>query len=409
MQRLPVVNLRILNLSLIILLISFILHFLFPLPSPSWINVNYHGITYSYNVDSPEFARGVIDFPGERFFKGNIRSNRPLYIFISWLIYKPLKFLGMDKMIPSGLINICKEDMKRAFTRSEMWLSEYKPADIILSWLSLIFVSVILFLISFFIIGRLCLDFTLSFRVSFILMLTLFFDLKLSMDGIVWFPHTDAFDILVPAMTTYFCFKVFNEGGRYYLLYCLLIGILMLGKGEFYAVLIIAFVPLFVKRVSLSKSIIGLLIGLAPTLFYISFLNIKGYGYYSPEMEVYRQGIWYIDVLREKGPLLLIKEALLKSKDIFENTLVALRINFGLLTILLIYSLRRGLNLKNRFVFTFGFNYLVFNFLFWLWVGFTPVRLMFTFYPPIYLILLILVREVFNVQGDEALHSDSPR
>ncbi len=46
------------------------------------------------------------------FFRENIRVNRPLYIFLGWLIYKPLKLLGAEELIPNDMANLCLEGMK---------------------------------------------------------------------------------------------------------------------------------------------------------------------------------------------------------------------------------------------------------------------------------------------------------
>ncbi len=49
----------------LLILLSLSLYLLFP---PPWLVVEWRGVKYAFNVDSPEFARGVIEFPGPAFF-----------------------------------------------------------------------------------------------------------------------------------------------------------------------------------------------------------------------------------------------------------------------------------------------------------------------------------------------------
>ncbi|MCX8128407.1 MAG: hypothetical protein N3C62_06735, partial [Synergistetes bacterium] len=136
---------------------------------------------------------------------------------------------------------------------------------------------------------------------------------------------------------------------------------------------------------------------------YILFLKLLGYNYYNHEMETYRQGIWYLDILKGKGFWFLLEESLGKVRIILENALTAIRLGFGLLVVFLMFAFKRGISMKSEVIFRFCITYLVFGFLFWLWVGYTPVRLMFTFYPTVYLSLSYLIEEVLSFKQVEAI------
>lgn len=380
----------ILTLIVGLTLLSLFLHFLFPVPN--WIVVSWHGLNYSFSEDSPEFARGVIDFPGADFFDANIRMNRPLYVFMGWLVYKSLKILSIDRIIPSDLVKLCYDFMKRAFTRADMWISKYSPADIILSWISLTIVNAVILFCSLLILVLLFTEITGSFKLTLLLVLIFFLDARLSLEDMGWAPHTTVFDILIPAFCLYSCFKLWRDDGDYYQS-CLIAGILMLGKGEFFAPLVVALFPVFIRKISWVKGLIGLALGLSPLLFYLLFLKACGYRLYNHEVEVYRQGFWYIDVLKREGVIALAGKALVKGVDILQNALVSMR--FGFLSLLML-SIRSPVRVSfdpfGRFVSTFGAIYIAFCFLFWLWVGFVPVRLMFTFYPAVYLLVSFLLK-----------------
>ncbi len=203
--------------------------------------------------------------------------------------------------------------------------------------------------------------------------------------------------MFIPAVCAYFSFKCWGSEGKGFFFVSLLIGILMLGKGELFAGISFLLFYLLYRKPSLLEFLTGLVIFAIPVLTYALILKISGYRCLVWEVEKYKQGVWFMDFLKRGEMLSLSKELFHKTFSIVAGIFSSMRLGSFLMLILVIFASKKIAKLTPEpFIFLFSFVYLCIAFLFWIWVGYIPDRLMFTFYPALYLPLSKLLREVLK-------------
>lgn len=242
----------------------------------------------AFNADSPAFARTVVRFP--RGFidceQGRARLSRPLYSLLGWMIFKPLQPLA--RFVPVKIGAHVSEVMARA-NHPEIWTG-IDPRELVLAWGALVLVNLALYLVALLLIhdalGR-------WFSPDLALALCLLTAWHPNTIDFVLIPHSEVFNVLIPALFLHALFRRWPEGDRWPG-GALLLGICMLGKGLAFPfvnwLLEIARRPQPIRNLAAAITLFS-----TPFLLYRAALAYLRIPWFSAETETYRQFVWIVD------------------------------------------------------------------------------------------------------------------
>lgn len=263
---------------LAVLLFAGALHLAAPNRSAHLYAASVGPMTYAFNADSAAFARIVVRFP-ERFTEteaGRARLLRPLYPALGRLAYTVLR--PVAERIPDAWLAGAKSLVTRATHRN--WWAGIDLRDIAAAWAGLVAVNILLLwggaLLAYAAFSTLWPG-TQAFWMTALLLVH--FDVV----DFVLVPHTEPFNLLVPALTLWCLVRGIPETRAAGAL-----GLLMLGKG-------IAFPLMNLLRPDPKKAAATLLWFALPGFTYLTFLTCAGLPAYNHEISEYRQFVWMLD------------------------------------------------------------------------------------------------------------------
>lgn len=247
-------------------------------------------VDYAFNADSAAFARIVVRFPAGLWETeaGRARILRPLYPALAWPTYAALR--PAASLIPERWL-VGAERLKGRATHPEWWTG-IPARDLAAAWGALVAVNLgILWaggLLTFAALRRL-------WGPSQAFWMTALLLLHFDVVDFVLVPHTECFNLLVPAFVLWWTVS----GAPRPVAAAWALGGLMLGKG-------IAFPLANVLREGLkrpgsrARAAAVLLLGFAlPVSLYAAFLHGAGLPSENHEMARYRQFVWMLDAARQ--------------------------------------------------------------------------------------------------------------
>ena len=330
------------------------------------------GVTYAFNVDSWDFAQYVVTFPGRLAEEhGRTRRLRPLYIWLAWVVYQPLRPLGglvPDRLAASVESRVRNNRNPSDFTRT------VDVRQMIVAWAALVAVNLLVYWASLVLVFH---ALSPAFGRWPAFALTLIPLVHADAVSFVIVPHTECFNLLIPAL--FLRALAEWQAGREGLGVACVAGGAMLAKGMPY-VLANWLLELAVLRRRLVAAAAAALLILAPAALYVLSLQTSGLPTESVEVSHYRQFVWPADYVRE-GNARLIPVKL--ASDLLTNvklTVVAFAPVLGVAAALLVRRRAGDYRLPRQVLLhlcVYGAACLVF----WLMAGFFASRLTITYYP----------------------------
>lgn len=247
-------------------------------------------IEYHMNPDSPTWARLVMDFPN--YFttdNGKTRIQRPLYVVFSRVFYNGLFYFR--NWVPDHTVQRITSLKKRA-THPGHWVS-VNSRNFVVAWASCILTNWLIFWLAIsFVYFGLCPYF--SKIVAFGLALIPF----LHNDALHFYlmPHSEPFNLLIPALFVLMAGQIWPKKRTSYLLTSLM-GVFMLGKGLMFPIGSWFYEYLWERPWQKNLRVLFLLILLffLPLVGYRGFLKMFQLPVYNHEIVEYRQVIWMKD------------------------------------------------------------------------------------------------------------------
>jgi len=348
------------------------------------VSVGKYQLYIPSNIDSPDFVYLVTHFPGG-FLQSNTRISRPLYVAMAVIPYSILKHIipvppSINDQVVSALAGS---------DRSSLW-ADTSGQEVAAAWGSLLCINFLLaFFALYFIRQGLQRAGLKEFQLFGILLLLLSF----KFDTQILIPHTEMFDLLIPAYVFYLVSPVLGkeaiqQSEKWDTFHLAIIGILFLGKAILflYVICIWGWFRLYgIKGIWKPIVILPLF-----NILYIIFFKISGIPYYQHEMEVYRQGVWFFDLTREQGFFSAVYMGFQKVIQIAYMTVSTFAPEIIIGTVFLIAGSDSAAISFPRQLKEFFVIYTASFLAFWTLIGYYPNRLIFTFYPVSISILAVL-------------------
>lgn len=277
-------------------LVAGCLHFVRPPKSDVWYRVKIAGpVVYAFNPDSPNFARIVVKFPKglNDSPQGRTRLMRPVYPAAAWCVYQPMRlFKGL---VPNGLASRVAAKMTEA-NHPELW-EGVDPAEIVLAWGALVIVNVAVLWLSLILVHRALRE---IFEPACALLLTLSVAFHFVTIRYVYVPHTEPFDLLIPAIFLDAAARVWTAG-RSGWTGAIALGACLPAKSIAYPAANWIYEHLHERRwkEGWKRAAALALVIAAPTALYILLLTGLGIRPTSYAVTHYRQVVWMADYVHE--------------------------------------------------------------------------------------------------------------
>ena len=281
---------------LLAILFAGCLHFVNLPEESNWHRIQVTGaIVYAADPDSPIFARSVVRFPAglNDFPQSRARLMRPLYSVAGWIVFQPLSLF--EEFVPPGLARRVAAKMKEA-NNPDVWRG-VDSRRLVLAWGSLVIVNVIMIWGSLVLVRRALLA---IFPEPVATLLSASLPFHFTIIRWVYVPHTEPFDLLIPAVFLYTAARIWSRGGTGWMGASVL-GILLLGKPIAFPAFNWLYEHLLSRpRRSGSIRTTLLLLGMlcAPTALYAGLLMKFGIRPEWFELSEYRQVTWMMDYVR---------------------------------------------------------------------------------------------------------------
>lgn len=362
------------------ILLAGTLHFVHLPESSVWYRVPLAGpVVYSFDPDSPNFARSVVEFPRalNDSPQGRARLMRPLYSGAAWLVYKPLTvFKGL---VPPGLARRVHAEIGEA-NHPALWRG-IDPREVVLAWIALVIVSVSLLWVSLLLVQQALLP-VFSDPLATLLAASVAFHFVTI--RYVYVPHTEPFDLLIPALVLYSATKVW-ERGRTGWLGASVLGVAFLGKAIGYPALNWLYEHLVRRpwRQGWRRATLLALVIAAPTVVYTVLLAGLRIEPVNHEVVEYRQVVWMADYVREgRAAEIPVRWA----RGLFTHlrfTVVGFATPLSIIVFLSVFGkARRRCSLPPGLLEHLGLLFVT-GALFWMLVGFVNLRLTICHYPAV--------------------------
>ena len=261
------------------------------LVAPNRATHRYHAGAYWFNADSAAYARAVVRFPAglNDCEQGRARLSRPLYPFLGWLVYQPLR--PWAGWVPTGVAQRVSQVMQKA-NHPEIW-DGVDPRSVVLAWVALVAVNVGLYLASMILTLRALGE---VFEAGLATALALLVAGHSNTIEFVFVPSSEPFNALIPALFLNEALRRWprSASGR---LSALGLGILMLGKGLAFPFLN-WLADAWKREGRWREMVLRSLMLTAPFAGYRILLAALGVSWYSAETEAYRQFVWMVDDAR---------------------------------------------------------------------------------------------------------------
>jgi hypothetical protein len=273
------------------------LHFVAPNRSTNHYLARIGPIPYAFNPDSPSLARIVVRFP-----RGMVETDqgkaflmRPPYMTAGWLIYQPLRLLR--PFVPERFCAPVAGMLAQA-NHPEIW-QDVAPQDIVLAWTALVIVNILMYWAAVWLVFRALAE---LFPRRIALVLAILPLAHADVISFVFVPHTQPFDLLIPAIFLYAAIVYWVRGRRGWGAAAAM-GVCVLGKGLAYPALNWLYACLRGPR---GRRLIDLcamsLLLAAAGIAYLVLLKALGVAIYHYDTEQYRRILWMADYWHEGRP-----------------------------------------------------------------------------------------------------------
>ncbi len=279
---------------LFLILVFSLLYFI----QPGWTefrSVNIYGpFNYGMNPDSPTWARLVMDFPD--YFTteyGKIRIMRPLYVVIARSIYVSVS--PIKAVIPEKFVNKVRK-IKRGANHPENWV-EVDSRNFIIAWGSCVLINIFIYWISAVLIFEGLKNF---FSVIPSFLLALFPLLHFDTINFYLMPHSEPFNVFIPALLIFVIGKYWLRGCPGYI-GATIFGLSLTAKAIFYPFVNWIYEYIFESDTCKAKLyfLLSSVLIIAPSLLYLVSLYYWNLPLYNHEVVKYRQVIWIFDYCKE--------------------------------------------------------------------------------------------------------------
>jgi hypothetical protein len=374
-------------LALLVTVGSGLLHFARPVDSATWYRSGLPGgVEYSWNPDSPAFARIVVRFPEEFVLTpgGRARILRPLYVAPGWILYNVAGPI-IRPALPGPLVRKVRATMARA-NHPENWIG-IDPEDLTVAWICLVGVNVLILVLSLILVYS---ALSVLFGSALSAALTATAATQVDFVRYVFVPHTEPFNILIPALFLFALVRRWMAGSTDGAS-ALALGIAQLGKPIAFPAANWVVEPL--RRFGSpgwkqSVKYLGLIA--APALVYVTTLIVLGLPPYSPEVSEHNQVVWMLDYIRQGDVFGLVGHfAGNLGKHLGQAAYVFIA-PIGTVAALYLFRGMGGVSRRLEMSEAIRFHaalYFVIGVLFWSSVGLMSARLTSVYYPLVILIL----------------------
>jgi hypothetical protein len=352
------------------------------------------------NCDSEEFQY-VAANPGLLLSQRRYRQSRPLYAVIGWTLSRPFHWIGLASM-GRGIVANAQQTYQKAPTPGA-YLPEY--AGLVLLNFIVLLASVILFL-------------RLSASRGLFDPLTLFPLVLIVVNSVTkaffWTPHSQMLNVLIPvaslALYRWMLVRERDITSVESVTLGLLIGVGALAYGAFAVMAAGAALCVAIRRggTTLVSRIVkaALLVGafFVPAAGWILFVRLSSGTFYSLEINLNRDFVWIIDLIRSGNgsrifwTLLLITEAYGETlRYVWAVPVIAVALLSALLAVR--GSLNESLSRNKAMVESIAF-YLAPAFLFFWMLGLYYSRLSWSLVPPLAVLIAIATKSLNEILGE---------
>ncbi len=292
-------------------------------------------IVYAYNADSADYVWLALRFPqGLATERGKIRRMRPLYPFLGWAAYQPLRLL--EPLVPARAEALLQAQLAESGSGA-IWAG-IRPRQIIMAWLGEVGVN---FLLVWLALGLLFAGLRVVFARRVAFLLALLPGLHFNTIDFLLVPHTEAFNLLVPALLVWTIARwqtgewerqraegagqigaleqvsapgreeegrppggarladALTSTGNSGRAGAFALGVFLLGKALLYPIANWMYEAARTRRPGAWRDLaVSLLLFAAPTLLYGALIKATGLAAYNHEITHYRQFIWMLDELK---------------------------------------------------------------------------------------------------------------